>query len=102
MSRKWDRHAILAEIKRRGETFVSLEKRYGLLPHSLTVALSRPFPKAERVISDFLDVPIGTLFAYRISPIRKSQKLRRLDVSRVAPDSESQKCTPSPDMETAA
>ena len=96
----WDRHSILAEINRRGETLASLERRYKLPSNILSVALCRRYPKAEKVISRFLEKPVSVLFAYRDNP--KSQKLRRLDVSRVAPDSESQKCTPSPDMETAA
>ena len=102
MPRKWDRHSILAEINRRGETFVSLEERYGLPPSSLAVALTRPFPKAEKVISDFLGVSVKALFAYRNSPTRKKRTFRRKKNSRIPRVVESQKCTTKSGMEAVA
>jgi len=102
MSRKLDRHGILAEINRKGETLASIERREGLLPNTLSVALSRPFPKAEKVISKFLGKSVSELFAYRTKPNRKRRTSQQSNVSRVAPIRESQKCTVNSDMETAA
>jgi len=65
MENSWDRHAILAEINRQGQTLTSLEEKAGLPRNSLSVALGRSFPKAERCIAAFLDVPANILFAYR-------------------------------------
>lgn len=102
MSRKWDRHSILAEINRRGETLASLERLYNLPSNTLSVALCRPFPKAESYFSRFLGVPTKKLFAYHSKPNRKRKTSQQLDVSRVAPIRESQKCTVPSDMEAAA
>ena len=102
MSHKWDRHSILAEINRRGETLASLERFYSLPPNTLSVALCRPFPKAESYFSQFLGVPTKKLFAYHGKPIRKRRTSQQSNVSRVAPVRESQKCTVTPDMEKVA
>ncbi len=94
----WDRPEILAEIKRRGETLSSLERRYKIPLNTLSVALCRPYPKAEKVISRFLKVKANILFAYRDGTPSPKQP----DVSRVAPNGESQKCIPVSDMEAVA
>ena len=83
MKQNWDKHSIKAEINRRNETLASLERRYNLKPTTLKVALVRPFPMAEKIISKFLNVPVRVLFSYRIPQQSKA--------NRVAPISDSQK-----------
>lgn len=64
-TRKWDAPGILAAIKRRGETLTGLALANGLPPSSCRVALSRPFPAADKVISDFLGVALHELWPMR-------------------------------------
>lgn len=69
----WDRHSILAEIKRR---FGSLDKFAATTTLGIghfSVALDRPYPKAEKLISKALGVPLGQLW-----PDRYDAKGRRL------------------------
>ena len=61
----WDVHAIRAEIKRRGYTFVELSRKYGLAVSAIRTALVMPYPKADRVISAFLGVPLHNLWPDR-------------------------------------
>ncbi len=61
----WDRHSIKAEIYRRKQTLIGLAALYNLPPSSLRVALGRPYPKADRVISRFLNVPLHELWPDR-------------------------------------
>ncbi len=91
MNHDWDKHSIKAEINRRNETLASLERRYRLKPTTLKVALVRPFPMAEKVISNFLKVPVSVLFAYRNAPKCKRRTSQQPDVSRLAPKRKSQK-----------
>lgn len=64
MSPKWDKHSILAEIHRRGETLSSMERKNNLKP-GLWVVFQKPFPKAEGFISLFLGVPLHELWPDR-------------------------------------
>ncbi len=102
MKYDWDKHSIKAEINRRNETLASLERRYKLKPTTLKVALVRPFPMAEKVISKFLKVPVSVLFAYRNKAKSKRRNLQRSDVSRVDRKRKSQKRTGSIGTEVAA
>ena len=102
MKHNWDKHSIKAEINRRNETLASLERRYRLKPATLKVALVRPFPMAEKMISKFLNVPISVLFAYRNDPSRKRRIPQQPKDTRVAPIRESQKRHVDFDMENVA
>lgn len=87
---KWDRHSIRAEINRRGESLASLERHYNLPPNILSVALCRPYPKAESYLSRFLKVPASKLFAYRIDAKIKRRTQQSKD-TRTTPVVDSQK-----------
>jgi Ner family transcriptional regulator len=65
MDRVWDRHDILAEVRRRGRTLAQLARAAGLDPSSCYHALRVPLPAGEQAIASFLGVPAETLFAYR-------------------------------------
>jgi len=81
--RRWDKHDIVAEVHRRGETLASLSRKAGLYPTALSCMLSgRRWPRAERALADFLGVPVERLFPDRYgatpgadssgkSPVRK-------------------------------
>lgn len=58
----WDRHAIRAEIHRRGSTLTNIALDNGLGASSCRVALLTPSPAANRAISDFLGVPLHELW----------------------------------------
>ncbi len=82
MARKprWDKHSIKAEIHRRGHTLNSLGAQYKLNDGDVSKALDQRFPKAERVIMEFLEVPAHQLWpdrydsdGYAIRYIRKPQ-----------------------------
>ncbi len=61
----WDRHAILAAIKRKGYTLERLATENGLHKNSCKTALGVPFPKVDRIISTFLAVPLHLLWPDR-------------------------------------
>lgn len=98
MSIIWDRHSILAAIRRKGETMTSLERKLGIPANTLSVALCRPYPKGEKVISSFLKEPRNELFKYHSD----EQKLQHSNDNRLAADNDSQKRPVKTDMGGAA
>lgn len=64
-SKVWDRHAILAAIKRRYGTLTKLAELHRTDKRHLTVAMRRPYPKAEHIIAVALDVPVNELWPDR-------------------------------------
>lgn len=65
LAQKWDAPGILAEVKRKGETLTSLARNAGLNDSACRTSLTRPFPAADKVISDFLGVPLHKLWPER-------------------------------------
>lgn len=61
----WDKHAILAELRRRNMTLTRLAERNGISPGGFRTVWSRQNKKAEQIIADFLDVPVQSLFPAR-------------------------------------
>jgi Ner family transcriptional regulator len=53
----WDRHSILAEIKRRYGSLNEFAATTEMDAAHFSVALAAPYPKAERVIAGALGVP---------------------------------------------
>lgn len=53
----WHRADILAAIKKRGTTLAQLSRENGLHERTLYNALERHWPKGERIISEFLNIP---------------------------------------------
>jgi len=98
MPQVWDRHAIVAEIKRRGETLTNLATRSGLSPSSVRVTLNRKraVVTADIAISKFIGVPLHQLWperydakGNRLTKIRDIAKRRRLP--KIKPKSASRK-----------
>lgn len=61
----WDRHSILAEIKRRFGSLDAFAKTTPLPISHFSVALQRPYLKAERLIGRALNVPLNQLWPDR-------------------------------------
>lgn len=65
MRKRWDRHAIKAEVHRRGSTLVDIARRSGIEPSSTKVALRRTNRAGERAIAAFLGVEPAELWPER-------------------------------------
>lgn len=76
--RKWDKHAIKAEVHRRGATLKGIAVAAGLEESATRVALLRRLPSGERALSDFLGVPVPELFPERY-PSRPSSSAGRYE-----------------------
>jgi len=75
----WDRHSILAEIKRRYGSLRAFAETTPLSIKHFSVALGSPYPKAEKYISRALKVPMHQLW-----PDRYDAKGRRIPNRRKA------------------
>jgi len=62
---RWDRHAIKAEIGRRGSSLLAIARDAGLEPSSTRVALRRRHPAGEEAIAAFLGVDPAVLWPER-------------------------------------
>jgi Ner family transcriptional regulator len=76
---KWDAPGILAAVKRKGETLTSLSRNANLYDSACRTSLTRPFPAADKVISDFLEVPLHELWPdrYEVTGIRIDKRTIR-------------------------
>jgi Ner family transcriptional regulator len=78
--KRWDKHAILAEVHRRGATLTSISRRAGLCDCAArTVLHGRHWRRAEKAIADFLGEPVERLFPdrYRGTASRRQSSARR-------------------------
>lgn len=80
----WDRHAIKAELGRRGLTLVAVARDAGLEPSACKVALRRRNWGGEAAIAAALDVPPEELWPERYGalPRRNVRTKRRRASSR--------------------
>jgi len=70
-AKSWGRHAIIAEVHRRGSTLRDISRAAGLTHTACSCALAgRRWPKAEEALAEFLGVPVERLFPdlYRATP----------------------------------
>ncbi|MDM9647713.1 helix-turn-helix domain-containing protein [Rhizobium sp. S163] len=70
----WDRHSILAELRRKGMTLARLAELKELSKSGVRNIWTRPNSLAERAIADFLEVDVEKLFPGRY-PKRRSHIL---------------------------
>ena len=63
--RRWDKHAIKAEVHRRGATLVGIARAAGLELSACKVALHRRHVAGERAIAGFLGLPPAELWPDR-------------------------------------
>ncbi|ENX20158.1 hypothetical protein F892_03081 [Acinetobacter vivianii] len=61
----WDKHAIKAEICRKGKSLSALARDHKMPESSIRSALIKPTLEAELVISNFLEKPLYELFPDR-------------------------------------
>ncbi|PHM70018.1 helix-turn-helix domain-containing protein [Xenorhabdus kozodoii] len=52
----WHQADIIAALRKRGTTLAALSREAGLSSSTLANALSRQWPKGERIIADYLEV----------------------------------------------
>lgn len=50
----WHRADIVAAFKKRGTSLYAVSRAMGMYPTYLCAAMDRPYPKAERIIAEFL------------------------------------------------
>jgi len=74
-----NRHDILAAIKKRGTTLSRLSQSYGYSPDALRNALTRPWPKAEAIIAEYLGTTPQAIWPsrYRSDGLPKSGRGER-------------------------
>ncbi|EPJ3900940.1 helix-turn-helix domain-containing protein [Proteus mirabilis] len=67
ISRKSDWHPadIIAALRKRGTTLAAISRQAGLSSSTLANALSRPWPKGEKIIADFLSVAPSEIWPSR-------------------------------------
>lgn len=64
-ARVWDRHEIMAEVRRRGSNLRKLALDAGLSESACRKALGTPLPAGEAAIADFLGVTVHELWPDR-------------------------------------
>ncbi len=62
---RWDKHAITAEVRRRGSTLTEIAIKAGLHPSACRTAVVRRHIAGERAIADFLGVAPEVLWPKR-------------------------------------
>lgn len=60
--RGWTRDEFKEAFKKQGFTFTDFERGLSLRPSSVSQSLSKRFPKVDKLISAFLDVPVHVLW----------------------------------------
>jgi Ner family transcriptional regulator len=58
----WDKHAIKAEIHRQGSSLSALARDHDYQPSTLRAALFKPHTQANRIIAEFIGVPMDALW----------------------------------------
>lgn len=71
---KWDRHLILAHLRREGITLSGIAKLYELSDSGVKNIWTRPNEKVERALAGFIGVAVEHLFADRY-PKKRSRIL---------------------------
>lgn len=81
--KKWDSHAIKAELHRKGMTIAALERLNNASPGSFGHVWRRTVRRAEQAIADCIGQPVNELWPERY-PIRNSRILSAENEARVA------------------
>jgi len=75
-NRGWHAEDIKAAVRKKGPSLKELALRSGLSESACRASLVRPVPAADRVISDFLGVPLHQLWPARYTPKGERRKNR--------------------------
>lgn len=73
---RWDRHAIKAEVHRRGMTLTGIARDAGLAENACRKALFGIDRKGADALAAALDIPFNTLFPAGFHQSRSSQRHR--------------------------
>ncbi|QXB90647.1 helix-turn-helix domain-containing protein [Providencia rettgeri] len=65
MKQDWHSADIIAAIKKKGSSLSQISRSAGLNSSTLNNALSRRWPKGERIIAEFLGVPAEEIWSSR-------------------------------------
>lgn len=65
MKKDWHSTDIIAAIKKKGSSLSQISRQAGLNSSTLNNALSRRWPKGERIIAEFLDIPASEIWPSR-------------------------------------
>lgn len=71
---RWDRHAIMAEVRRRGSNLRRISLAAGLSESTCRKALSGPQPAGEAAIAEFLNVTVQELWPDRYPSLVSSRR----------------------------
>ena len=69
MNKDWHQADIIAAIKKKGTTMAAVLRRAGLSSSTLSNALTRKWPKGERLIADAIGVKAETIWPSRYTEI---------------------------------
>lgn len=77
----WHSADIIAAIRKKGSTLSAVSRNSGLssstLTNALTNALTRPWPKGEYIIADFLDIHPSEIWPTRYYDQNSGEKINR-------------------------
>lgn len=72
----WHQQDILAAVRKKGATIASLNRDNGFRPSVLRTAFYKRWPKGQRIIAEFLDVPVEELWPHWYGPGGKLKPLQ--------------------------
>lgn len=72
----WHQQDILAAVRKRGATIASLNRDNGFRPAVLRTAFYKRWPKGQRIIADFIEVPVEELWPQWYGPGGVPRKLQ--------------------------
>ena len=73
----WHSADIIAAIRKKGSTLSAVSRNSGLSSSTLTNALTRPWPKGEYIIADFLDIHPSEIWPTRYYDQNSGEKINR-------------------------
>ncbi|WP_145589803.1 helix-turn-helix domain-containing protein [Yersinia rochesterensis] len=73
----WHPADIIAAIRKKGSSLSAVSRNSGLSSSTLTNALTRPWPKGEYIIADFLDVHPSEIWPTRYYDPYSGEKINR-------------------------
>ena len=72
MKQDWHQADIIAAIKKKGTTLAAVSRHAGLSSSTLSNALTRKWPKGERLIAEAIGVKAETIWPSRYSKTKYS------------------------------
>ena len=63
--RDWHPADIVAAVKKKGSSMVALSEGSGMAKSTLSNVMYRPWPKGERIVSEFIGVPMCVIWPSR-------------------------------------